>query len=395
MEDMVNLTIVKNNGPIFHSVDDVKPSEEGGPIARSGFNYQDEIAVSFLLEMLENPALIKIHCESHDDILLVYDPDGTGNRHVEFVQVKASEQDKLWSVADICLRKSGKAGTSIFEVSLARDKHTETSYFRLVTLRPVVSDLEILTFPLNAPGREPDGVRFKALEAELEKRFPEIKSPKGNVASYWIQNGYWDQRHSEDAVKTDNLVRVIKLSSKEGFPLLPELADTLLDELRSKAKKAGDAKWEPNRDRKIFTRAALREWWENRAQELIDGASAPAGGKLRRKMTEASLPEELVGLAIELRRDYSTATRTSRYMEPGQEEGLQRRVKSEVISLQARFVAGQIELDSAGFHALCLDRMDKLNDERPSGSEDQSAFLKGCMYDIADRCLLRFERTSR
>ncbi|MBC7949011.1 MAG: DUF4297 domain-containing protein [Chitinophagaceae bacterium] len=392
---MVNPTIAQNKVPIFLSVDDVKPSEEGGPIARSGFNYQDEIAVSFLLEMLEKQTIIKVHCESHDDILLVYDLNGTGNHSVEFVQVKASEQDKLWSIADICLRKSGKPGTSIFEISLARDKHSETSFFRLVTLRPVVSDLEFLTFPLNAPGRELDGVRFKALKAELDKRFPKIKSPKGNGASYWIENGFWDQRHSEDAVKKDTLIRLIKLSIKEGVPLLPEQAESLLDELRGKAKEAGDAKWEPNRDKKIFTRTALREWWEKRAQELIEGASAPSGGKLRTKMIDAGLPEELVGLAIELRRDYSSATRTSHYMEPNLEEGLQRRVKSEVISLRARFVAGQIELDSAGFHALCLDRMDKLNDERPSGSADQSAFLKGCMYDIADRCLLRFERPSR
>jgi hypothetical protein len=34
----------------------------------------------------------------------------------EYVQVKASEQDKLWSVADLCQqRKKSKQGSSIFE----------------------------------------------------------------------------------------------------------------------------------------------------------------------------------------------------------------------------------------------------------------------------------------
>jgi len=46
----------KTNGPnpptppkVFSSVEDATPSEEGGPIARIGFNYQDEIAVGYLL----------------------------------------------------------------------------------------------------------------------------------------------------------------------------------------------------------------------------------------------------------------------------------------------------------------------------------------------------------
>jgi len=74
---------------------------------------------------------------------------------------------------------------------------------------------------------------------------------------------------------------------------------------------------------------------------------------------------------------------------------LQSQVKSEAMSLRARFFAGQLDLDGAGFHALCLERMDAVNAERPEGSEDLSAFLKGCMYDIADRCLLRFSRPER
>lgn len=131
----------------FPSVDDVKPTEEGGPIGRSGFNYQDEIAVGFLIETLENPSLLRVHCETHDDVLLVHEADQSGIRLAEFVQVKASEQDKLWSVADLCVRKKNRVGSSIFETSLGRDKHREESLFRLVTLRPVVDDLRILTFP--------------------------------------------------------------------------------------------------------------------------------------------------------------------------------------------------------------------------------------------------------
>jgi len=390
---MVETASVKENPQALPSVDDVRPDEEGGPVARSGFNYQDEIAVGFLIEMLETSSLLKVHCETHDDIVLVHIiDDGSTMRLAEFVQVKADKPNKLWSVADLCERKKGRTGTSIFEISLARDKHSEVSCFRLVTLRPVVSDLKMLTFLLGAPGREVDGEQFKALLSELDRRFPGLKSPKGNGAAYWLKNCVWDERHSEESVRINNLVRLIKLSSKDGRPLLPEPAEMLLDELRAKAKDAGKAKWEPDRDKKIFTREALRHWWERRMQELSDGVAVPSGGKLREKMTKAGLPPEIVDLAVELRREYSTAARTPSYMERKESELLQSRVKAELMSLRARFVAGQLALDGAGYHSLCLERMDMVNAERPAKNEDRSAFLKGCMYDITDRCLHRFDR---
>ena len=55
----------------FPSVDDVKPSEEGGPTARIGFSYQHEVTVGLALDMLADPNIIKLHCETHDDVVVV------------------------------------------------------------------------------------------------------------------------------------------------------------------------------------------------------------------------------------------------------------------------------------------------------------------------------------
>jgi hypothetical protein len=222
-----------------------------------------------------------------------------------------------------------------------------------------------------------------------------MKSRKGNGAAFWIDHCLWDVRHSESAVRKDNVLRAIKLSVAEGRAILPEQANDLLDELRARAKAAGDAKWEPDRDKKIITRASLREWWERRTTELTDGTAAASGGKLAAKMRDAGITPEIVALAVDMRRDYASVARTSRYMEPEESEHLQGRVKSEVLSLRSRLCAGQLDLDGIAFHALCLDRIDTINAERPAGSKDQSAYLKGCMYDIADRCLLRFSRPER
>lgn len=382
----------KNQISSWPSVDEIKPPEEGGPNARIGFNYQDEIAVSFLIRMLEDPSILKVHCETHDDILVVRTVGASTARIAEFVQVKAAELDKLWSPADLCARTKSKIGTSLLEKSLARDTHQELSRFRIVTLRPVTAQLEFLTFPLMAVGREPSGKGFAALKARIEKQFPGLKSAKGNGAAFWIENCFWDQRHDEKTVRMDNLLRVLRLSAKDGRQLLPEPADVLLDDLRFIAKAAGAAKWEPDRDKKIIHRQWLIEWWTHKLDELTNGATAPSGGKLKMKMEAASLPADVIDLATDLRRRYAEQLRTSRYADSGEREHVLDRVKSEAMSLRARLVAGHLDLNGSQFHALCLDRMDSINADRPEGTADQSAFLKGCLYDIADRCLLRFER---
>jgi hypothetical protein len=186
----------------------------------------------------------------------------------------------------------------------------------------------------------------------------------------------------------------MRLGYKEGRPILFEPAENLLLELRVMAKAAGDAKWHPDRDKKIVLREKLRAWWEQRTNELIHGAASSSGGKLTAKMEDAKLPDELVGLAVEMRRAYAAEMRAPRYLEPDEVERLQRRVQSEVLSLRSRLIAGQLDLDGPAFHSLCLDRMDAVNAERRPMAEDRAAFLKGCMYDIADRCLLRFARQS-
>lgn len=372
-----------------------RPLDEGGPIARSGFNYQDEIAVGFFIEMLESDSLAEICCETHDDIVLLRTLGASHGQQAEFVQVKSNALDKLWSVADLCERKKGSKGTSIFEISLARDQYAEESKFRLVTLRDVNNVLEVLTFPIGANGRQPGSERMKALAAELEARCPATTSAKGNGHPYWLQNCTWDVRHDERTVCNDNMRRLLILSSQEARGLLPDTAETLLLELRAWAKDAGAAKWEPDRSKKSISRQQLRAWWERRTQELASGISVASGGKLAAKMDAAGFPSDMVGLALAIRRRYGEFSRSSRYMESAETEELRGRVQSEVMMLRAQYASGALNVDGIDFHALLLGRMDAINRERREGSEDRAAFLQGCMYDIADRCLLQFARAQR
>lgn len=369
------------------------PQEEGGPVARIGFSYQDEVAVGFLIEMLCSPSIRKVHCETHDDILVVRCVDDIC--HAEFVQVKGGQPDQLWSVANLCSRKAGVVGSSIFEVSLARDKYSEPSRFRVVTHRPVVTNLRTLTFPLGAPGREPESEAVTALLDAIGQYCPEAKSAKGNDAQFWIDNCIWDVRNDHANIELANLVKLIELSAQEGHCLLPEQAQVLLAELRDWAKTAGEARWIPDRDKKIITRTALCDWWNHRTSEIRDGATAPGGGKLSTKLNEVGAGAEMIALALDIRRNYAALMRTPRYMEEDETASLQLRVKSEMMLLRARYFAGHLDIDGASFLSLCLERLNGMNEDRPADENDRSAFLQGCMYDITDRCLHRFARPVR
>ena len=176
-----------------------------------------------------------------------------------------------------------------------------------------------------------------------------------------------------------------------GHPLLFEQLENLLEELRLMAKEAGAAKWIPDKAKKIVTRADILAWWTKRLDDLVAQSSSQAGTKLTEKLEAVSLPDDVVALAIDLRRGYAAATRASRYMESGDGVQLVNKVKSEAASLRSKYLAGELATNGTGFHALCLAKMDEINTQVSTGPVDHAAFLKGCLYDIADRCLLRFE----
>jgi hypothetical protein len=83
--------------PKLLSIHDLTQLESGGTTARSGFAYQDNVAVSFCVEMLADRRIESVWCEVHDDLTLIWNEQGV--QEVEFVQVKAERRDALWSTA--------------------------------------------------------------------------------------------------------------------------------------------------------------------------------------------------------------------------------------------------------------------------------------------------------
>lgn len=154
------------------SIHDLPPLERGGAVARHGFGVQDHVSAGFFLSLLDTQALLQVRCETHDDITLIW--EASSAQQVEFVQVKSDELDQLWSVAKLCdqekKEKAPKAGTSICERSLANDRCAEPCRFRLVTCRPVKSELVVLTLPHSAPDRVTKQTDIDAVSKEIEAR---------------------------------------------------------------------------------------------------------------------------------------------------------------------------------------------------------------------------------
>lgn len=236
------------------SVDDAPPRDRGGSIARSGFAFQDDVAVSFLIDMLLDPGISKVHCETHDDLVVVR--HGEAGRFAEFVQVKSGRDGKLWSVSDLC---KGGGGRSVFAASLCRDACRERSWFRLVTTQGVDANLKILTYPRGSAARNPGG--HGALEALIGQFHDGSMSAKGNGPAYWIENCVWDIRHSREAVKAFNLIRLQEFGRSEGRAVALGQADGVVRNLLGMVKAAGEADWMRDPRSKIITREQVVEAW--------------------------------------------------------------------------------------------------------------------------------------
>lgn len=373
------------------SVCEKHPDDQGGPIARQGFSYQDDVAVGFLLDMVDHENLLEVHCETQDDILLLW--EGSPERTAEYIQVKAGNRNKLWSVADARQRKSAKAvGTSLFEKSLLRDCCRENSKFRIVTQTAIVPELAILSYPTE--NRPAQAEKIKTVRNALTAGRPKTRSKKGNDATFWLNNCVWEVRHDPKALTNAILLRIMQLSVSGGYPLLPDQGLLLLEELRAKVKKASDALWDPDPKVKMFVRGEMLAWWKKRIAELHSGATTQSSGKLREKMQDAGIDETQIRLAIELRREYASIVRTRKYMADYELKALQQNVKAELVQLQSRLFGGDLKLDGKSFHLKCLANLDGLDVARKLGTASRKGFMVGCMYDITDRCLHRFNRNS-
>ena len=209
------------------SIHELRPLESGGTVSRGGFIYQDHIAVSFLLKMINDESLEEVWCETHDDITLIW--RGDDGQEVEFVQVKDLDLNSFWSVAKLCEREKTSAnadglGSSLLEKSFAQDRCSEPCRFRIVTSLPTNASLKVLTLPLNSPIREAGNVKFDRLTTEVVKKFRSLMSPNSHDVIYWMNKAEWQVEAEKETIKS-NFVHLMKIISNKGIHLTGEVIE--------------------------------------------------------------------------------------------------------------------------------------------------------------------------
>ncbi len=372
---------------VLPSIHKLEPLDQGGVIARLGFQYQDHIAALFCLEMLRKPCLAEVWCETHDDIVLLWKCNGGSS--VEFVQVKSEDPNQFWSVALLCERTAGKAGTSVAERALARARCLEPSRFRMVTAIGVNEALKVLQLSRTGPARETRRTAMEQLEAAMTSKLGAISGPNGMDCRAWLEATRWHVAESCDAVENANTLELDRYLCQRGFVLLPEQREEHYKRLLHLVHEAAAARWDTAPGSKKITRAAFEAWADRTARDFALPSTGEAGGRLARKMKRAGLTKEVILLAEEFRLAYRKRSLEEDFVAPSP---YQRLIEDLRYSLHRRLVAldsGQVEPGSS-FLAQCLDTVQAVYAKHSAGIEVQETFAVGCMYDITERCAHRF-----
>ena len=369
------------------SIHALAPLESGGSHARNGFLFQDHVAAGYCLEMVLGDDIESVWCETIDDITVLRQVGG--KETVEFVQVKATKSDQLWSIAQLCNRKGANAGTSILERSLANDRCKEDCRFGIVTARGVRSELKPLRLGLDEPLRLAD---ISHLGSKLAGRLPEYKSPNGHDPGWWAERTIWRVLHDSEAVSQHNRHLLLKIVQASGLILFSDQIETVYKLLLSRIVEVSAVDKTANRDAGKLERQELADWIEDRVKETDNNARVGGRDVLVGKLEAAGLDEVAIEMATELRRSYREKTLEPSYLDLETMGAWEDKVRGLLNGLRASLDSSVIDDDGVSFHGRSLDALAKL---RTKGGEDTAPpeeTLQGCMYHITALCQHRFVR---
>ncbi|MBE1527910.1 hypothetical protein GGC65_002366 [Sphingopyxis sp. OAS728] len=243
-------------------------SDAGGIAARKGFRIQDHVAARLALEMLHDPTILQLECETGDDVVLRR-MEG-GQTIIEYIQVKTTEIDAKWSIKELTARVGGRQGSSICEKSLLCDKHGETAWFRFVTTRAISTKLQ----PFRRPrAKRADYKGLEALVVSFSNKFKAVQSPSGRNLGDWASNMFWEIEGEEDALISRNINALLKLSGGQGVNPSYESMDAVYRELADKVRTMGD-KPSADAEEKVWTRHDCLDWWASRVDAMRTAANA-------------------------------------------------------------------------------------------------------------------------
>ncbi len=412
------------------SIHSLPPLEIGGTVARRGFAVQDHVAAGHCLNMLEDPTLGQVWCETQDDVTLLWG-NGAGEE-VEFVQVKAHEFDQLWSIAKLLEKEkveksddepddtappnpistngdgTGADATAdkyngspkgrkrqdsrcILEKSLQYDRCDERVRFRIVTARPVKDELTFLTHPIGSANRDKTKGDYITLLTKVREKLGDFKSENGNDCTFWIDRTLWEWVHSLDSVKQKNLLKTLKLVERSGQYLAIDQVEELYQRLLTKVYDGGLARWDTEVGKKKILRADLIAWFEAAVNDAAHPGHLGTGKKLDSKLRDAGIDPDQFEAIAEMRHRYRLERLTPKYARETQAE-IEGEIRARLMTLRSNLDGKLLEVDGIAFHAMCINQINEVCAFHKENERPPAENLYGYMYDLADRCTHRFVR---
>lgn len=368
------------------SIHDSVKTEEGGPVARKGFAYQDAYGVRVCLLMMDDASFIKaVWCEQYDDIVLIKNENGQDV--VEFCQVKDIQHDQFWSRALLCSRSEG-VGTSLLETSLARDIFFEPCTFRVITSCNIKDELKSLSLPLGHPDRAIATAAFQDLSAYCNGKIDSTHLLPGGCVTHWLARATWETP-TRDYLDSSNLILVQKVLESLGFSPTSQTCEEVYQKLLWAVKSAGELQWK-DRDGRKFNRSRL----ESLLRKFVDPyPDVQSSQKLQKKLEAADLDSTYIQSAFDLRNTFRRHFRESTLLDQLNRDRLQSTILSRLGRLRRELDSGELNDTPLEFYNRCIAEVESIRN-LPDFSQLTlpEGFFEGCMYDISGRCGHRYTK---
>jgi uncharacterized protein DUF1837/Cap4-like dsDNA endonuclease family protein len=235
----------------------------GGVAARQGFKYQDHVAAFFVLTCIADERLIRVECETEDDIVLMW--KSAGLPFLEYVQVKTTEDDKKWSQTEILKRENPKSKqpNSLIEKSLLCDTGVPGALFRIVSRRDVGKVLSCLTLGRDNPLRVTPA---HELGQKLLKKYS-TKSAGGLSLADWAKRAVWHHAGTVESLEATNIQNLLRLADLSGANPTLAHARAIYDDLLGLVDKAALASKITHAPDKVLSRLQILAWWHKHLDE--------------------------------------------------------------------------------------------------------------------------------
>jgi hypothetical protein len=226
----------------------------------------------------------------------------------------------------------------------------------------------------------------EAIVEAVEEKLADV--PKGGRdLRFWVENAVLDPRGAEHAIKNASHVRISDYLSEVfgiGFP------DQVRDVYGMILTAAFNAALAEGEDKKL-SRAQVAASIKARVQEL---KQTPTRGRLRSELHAIGVPPEMIDEIMWRRMEYGMSRRNSPYAASYDALDVTEAVQDAMHSLRLQYEARLLPDDPAQFHVRCLEAARKLREASPELADVPSKQLEGALYELVERGVHSFRRSS-